>query len=133
MAKRILVPLERTLESEAVVLLARDAGASVKLLHVAAVPEPVVDDDGRVLSYADQEMAWVEVDAMDYLRTVELQLEGIPSSARCGSAIRCLRSYVRRTCSRPILSPWRPAGAAASATCFAAACRSSCSAERPGR
>jgi hypothetical protein len=55
MAKRILVPLERTLESEAVVLLARDAGASVKLLHVAAVPEPVVDDDGRVLSYADQE------------------------------------------------------------------------------
>jgi hypothetical protein len=65
MAKRILVPLERTLESEAVVLLARDAGASVKLLHVAAVPEPVVDDDGRVLSYADQEMAWVEVDAME--------------------------------------------------------------------
>jgi len=82
MAKRILVPLDESAESEAVVPLvaemARSGGASVRLLHVAPIPGNVVDDDGRVRAYSDQEARRLEVDALDYLRTVELMLDGVP-------------------------------------------------------
>jgi nucleotide-binding universal stress UspA family protein len=82
MAKRILVPLDQTVDAEAIVPvvadLARGAGATVRLLHVAPVPNNVVNDDGRVVAYADQETARLEADGLDYLRTIEAQLDGIP-------------------------------------------------------
>lgn len=80
MAKRILLPLDQTLAAEAVVPLvadmARGGGASVRLLHVAPVPSNVVSPEGRVVAYTDQEMARLEAEALDYLRTVEARLEG---------------------------------------------------------
>jgi nucleotide-binding universal stress UspA family protein len=71
MAKRILVPLDLNLESESVMPvvadLARGAGATVRLLHVAPVAEPVEGIDGRIVVYSDQETARLEAAATDYL------------------------------------------------------------------
>jgi nucleotide-binding universal stress UspA family protein len=77
MAKRILVPLDQTRVAEMVVPLvaaaARGAGATVRLLLVAPAPQNQVSEDGRVVAYADQEMARLEAEGLDYLRTVEMQ------------------------------------------------------------
>ena len=58
MAKRILVPLDETVQAEsmveAVAALSRGTGAFVRLLHVAPTPEAVFDEDGRVLAYSKQ-------------------------------------------------------------------------------
>ena len=82
MVKRILVPLDQSLVAESVVPLvadlARGGGATVRLLHVAPQPDVLVNAEGRVVAYADQEMARLEAEGVDYLRAVELQLEGIP-------------------------------------------------------
>jgi nucleotide-binding universal stress UspA family protein len=53
----------------------------VRLLHVAPVPECVVDADGRTIAYASQEGARLEAEALDYLRTLEVQLDGIAVEA----------------------------------------------------
>ena len=93
MAKRILVPLDQTLEAEAalplVVGAAREMGATVRLLHVAPSPENVTDAGGRIVAFADQEAARLEAEAMDYLRTVEARLDGIAveRSVRFGDPI----------------------------------------------
>ena len=64
MARTILVPLDATSESATVLdtvrELARIEGATVRLLHVAPPPEAVVNDEGQVIAYADQETDRVE-------------------------------------------------------------------------
>jgi nucleotide-binding universal stress UspA family protein len=81
MAKRILVPLDQSPTAEAVVPLvadlARGAGASVRLLHVSPMPDALVAKDGRVVAYADQEMARLEAEGLDYLQTAAARLEGM--------------------------------------------------------
>lgn len=83
MAKRILIPLDRTPASEAVVPLiaevARGVGSTVRLLHVQPVPENVLREDGRVVAYADQEMARLEVEGLNYLEDVEAMLLDVPT------------------------------------------------------
>jgi nucleotide-binding universal stress UspA family protein len=37
-----------------------------------------VSQAGRVIAFADQEMARVETEALDYLRSVEARLDGVP-------------------------------------------------------
>lgn len=80
MAKRILVAVDRTSPPDALLDLVGDAarggGATVRLMYVAQAPDCVVDDDGRVLSYADQETARVEAEALDALHTFELHFTG---------------------------------------------------------
>ncbi len=82
MAKRILVPLDQSLTAEAVIPLVADAarggGAIVRLLHVSPVPSQLVAKDGRVVAYADQEMARLEAEGRDYLHTAEARLDGVP-------------------------------------------------------
>lgn len=82
MAKRVLVPLDQSAAAEAVVPLvadlARGAGATARLLHVAPEPEALVTRQGRVVAYVDQETRRLEAEALDYLRTVEARLDGIP-------------------------------------------------------
>jgi len=82
MPKRILVPLDQSVPAESVVPLvadlARGAGATVRLLHVAPVPDALVTTQGRVVVYVDQEVQRLEAQALDYLRTVEAWLDGIP-------------------------------------------------------
>lgn len=80
--KRILVPLDFTPDSEAVLPLvadmARGAGATVRLLHVAPGAEALVNEDGRVVVYVDQEEASLEASARDHLLAAAPMLEGIP-------------------------------------------------------
>ncbi|HET7874379.1 MAG TPA: universal stress protein [Methylomirabilota bacterium] len=80
MAKRILVPLDQSAVAEFIVPIvadtARGAGATVRLLHVAPEPENRIDEHGRVIAYTDQEMARLEAEGLDYLRTVEARLDG---------------------------------------------------------
>ena len=93
MAKRILVPLDRSETSETVLPLvadlARGSGGTVRLLHVAPVPRERVADDGRVVAYASQEMERVELSRLDYLKEAEAQLEGVPveSVVRFGNPV----------------------------------------------
>lgn len=81
MAKRILVPLDRATEADSLLDLVGDvgrgSGARVRLLHVSAVPDTVLDEEDRVLAYADQEMARLEAEALDYLRGFEARLADV--------------------------------------------------------
>lgn len=94
MAKRILVPLDQSGEAEVVLELvadlARSSGATVRLLHVAPSPRNLVDEEHRVLAYADQEAARLGVEALDYLRAVEVHLGGVPveCAVRFGDPLR---------------------------------------------
>jgi len=78
MAKRILVPLDGSTTTEAVLSLVGDmaygANATVKLLHVARVPDNVYGADDRLVAYADQEIARLEAQHLDYLATAEVCL-----------------------------------------------------------
>jgi universal stress protein A len=93
MAKRILVPLDQTPNAESVVPLVADAarggGATVRLLHVAPPPDNVVNADGLVVAYADQEALRMEAEALDYLRTMEVAFDGVPveTSVRFGDPV----------------------------------------------
>ena len=85
MAKRILLPLDRSDVAEAVVPLvgdlARGAGATVRLLHVAPIPGNVVSQEGRVVAFADQEMERLETEGLEYLQAI---------GARLGLAAECV-------------------------------------------
>jgi nucleotide-binding universal stress UspA family protein len=93
MAKRILVPLDKTTDAECVVDavadMARGGGATVRLLHVAPRPENW-ESDGRVLAYADQEADRLENEARDYLGAVEARMGGVPveCAVRFGEPVR---------------------------------------------
>ena len=80
MAKRILLPLDQSPAAEVVVPLvadmARGSGAAVRLLQVAPVPRNRLSEEGRVPAYAGQELARLEAEGLDYLRTVEMQFDG---------------------------------------------------------
>lgn len=93
MTKRILVPLDQSPLAESVLSLvadvARGAGAPVRLLHVTPVPGNV-EVDGRVVAYADQEMARLEAEGKDYLQSMEVRLAGVPVECvvRFGTDVR---------------------------------------------
>ena len=82
MAKRILVPLDRSELAEAIVPLvadlARGSGATVRLLHVAQVPENLVSADGRIIAYVDQEMERLEAQGLHHLKGVATRV-GLPA------------------------------------------------------
>jgi len=83
MVKRILVPLDETTDHESILPLvadvARGAGATVRLLHVAPVPDNVVDVEGRIVAYSDQEMSRLQSEWLDYLDSVRFLLGGVPA------------------------------------------------------
>jgi nucleotide-binding universal stress UspA family protein len=82
MAKRILVPIERSDAARSVLPLvadmARSNGATVRLLHVAPLPTERIADNGRVVAYASQEMERIELARRDCLKIAEAELEGVP-------------------------------------------------------
>src|SRR5438067_8169890 len=82
MTKRILAPIDARERSEAIVpvvaALARDSGATVRLLRVYPVPEREVRDTGQTIAYADQVMAGLTAAGEDALQHVEAQLNGVP-------------------------------------------------------
>jgi nucleotide-binding universal stress UspA family protein len=79
MAKRILVPLDRSNLAETIVPLVADlvhgAGATVRFLHVEPVPENIVSNEGRLVAYADQEMERLETESLNHLKGVAAQLD----------------------------------------------------------
>jgi nucleotide-binding universal stress UspA family protein len=93
MAKRILVPLRQIEPADsflsAVGDLARGAGATVRLLHVARMPDNLVSDEGRVVAYADQEMSRIDAEARDWLETIAVAFDGTPveSAVRFGEPV----------------------------------------------
>jgi nucleotide-binding universal stress UspA family protein len=84
MARTILVPLDGSAGSEAVLAaverIARVEGATVRLLHVAS-PVAALLVDGRVVRYADQEVARIRHQAQTYLKGVAAAL-GVDVEAR---------------------------------------------------
>ena len=82
MAKRILVPLDQSALAESAVSVvadvARGGQAAVCLLHVAPVPENRLDEGGRIVAYADQEMTRLRSEGLEYLHGVEAQFAGMP-------------------------------------------------------
>jgi nucleotide-binding universal stress UspA family protein len=80
--KRILVPLDGRESAEAVVpvvaALARDAGASVRLVRIFPVPSEVITPQGRMVATVDQEMARLESRALADFAPAEAQLAGLP-------------------------------------------------------
>jgi nucleotide-binding universal stress UspA family protein len=82
MAKRILLPLDRSDAARSVLPfvadLARSSGATVRLLHVAPVPSERRADDGRIVAYVNQEMERIESARRDDLKMAEAELEGVP-------------------------------------------------------
>jgi nucleotide-binding universal stress UspA family protein len=82
MTKRILAPIGAEERSEAVVplvaALARESGATVRLLRVFPVPERIVGEHGRTVAYVDQEMARLTSEGLDELARVETALPGVP-------------------------------------------------------
>ena len=82
MTKRILAPIGADERSEAVVpvvaALARENGATVRLLRVFPVPEKVVGEHGRTVAYVDQEMARLTNEGLEELACVETALPGVP-------------------------------------------------------
>ena len=85
MAKRILTPVGMGERGEAIVpvvgALAQGAGSTVRLLRVFPLPEHVVDSNGRVVAYRDQEMERLNYEGLDDLGRIEAQLAGIPVEA----------------------------------------------------
>jgi nucleotide-binding universal stress UspA family protein len=82
MAKRVLVPIDGSESSEAIVpvvaAVARDSGATVRLLRVYRVPEPVVRDTGQTIAYRDQLMDGLTAAGQDALAHIEAQIHGVP-------------------------------------------------------
>ena len=82
MAKRILVPLDRSDLAETIVPLvadlARGAGATVRLLHVAPVPENLLSAEGRIIAFSDQEMERLQAEGLDHLKGVAAR-RGLPA------------------------------------------------------
>lgn len=82
MAKRILAPIDTREAHEAIVpvvaALARDTGATVRLLRVYPVPQHVIGSNGRTVAYVDQEMARLTAEGLRDLERIEHELAGVP-------------------------------------------------------
>ena len=100
MPKRILVPLEGTSVSEAVLPIVAHAtggvGATLRLLHVAPVPHNLVSASGRVTAYADQVMGRVDAEWLSYLGRSRRPSTTLPPNASSDSATPRARSSPRR-------------------------------------
>ena len=59
--------------------LARSSGATVRLLNVRPVQRTQFGEYGRVVAYADQEMASEEAHGLAYLGGVEARLDRVPA------------------------------------------------------
>jgi nucleotide-binding universal stress UspA family protein len=82
MAKRILVPLGKREGGQAVLPVvapvARDGGATVRLLRVYPIPDLVVGPHGRIVAYADQQMDSLSREGETELRAIaDTTLDGV--------------------------------------------------------
>ena len=83
MAKRILVPLGKHEADQAVLPLvapvARDSGATIRLLRVYSIPDLIVGSHGRTVAYVDQEMDSLSRRGVMELKAIaDMTLDGVP-------------------------------------------------------
>jgi len=83
MAKRILVPLGKREADQAVLPLvapvARDSGATVRLLRVYSIPDHIVGPHGRTVAYVDQVMDSLSRQGVMELKAIaDTTLDGVP-------------------------------------------------------
>ena len=79
MIKRVLVPIDGSDTAEdilPVVAALATPGSTIRLIHVAPIPESVVTPEGRTVAYADQEMARVQALWSDALRDTAVRVHG---------------------------------------------------------
>jgi nucleotide-binding universal stress UspA family protein len=79
MLKRVLVPIDGSDAAEdilPVVTMLATTGSTIRLIHVAPMPENVVTAEGRTVAYADQEMARVQALWSDALRDTAVRVHG---------------------------------------------------------
>lgn len=120
MAKRILVPVERTKESEFALrvarMIARESGGLVRLLAVAPIPEPLRDGCDRVILTTDQRMERIAVSTADELsRLAAVSLDGVPVETSVVFGERAVEIGVEAECFHAdlvVMPPIRPGPAA---------------------
>ena len=83
MAKRILLPVERTKEMEFALrvtrMIALESGGVVRLLAVIPIPEPVCNRRGYVVLTIDQQIDRLALATLDELRRMAaVDLDGVP-------------------------------------------------------
>ena len=123
MAKRILVPVERTKEMEfalrVVRMLARESGGVVRLLAVVPIPAPLRDWRDCVVVTADQRMERLASSAADELRRLAaIYLDGVPVETSVVFGDRAVEIGVEAECfdADLVVMPPRRRGAAARMT-----------------
>ncbi len=81
MYKKILIPLDKSFGTEAVLKVAADLaqanGSAIRLLHAAPKPAAIMAD-GRMIAYADQESDRLQYEAEVHLREAAHCLTGVP-------------------------------------------------------
>lgn len=94
MAKRILVPLGERETGQAVLPLvgpvARDSGATVRLLRVYPTPDLIVGSHGRIVAYPHQQMDSLSRQGETELKAIaDMTLDGVPveTVVRFGDAV----------------------------------------------
>jgi nucleotide-binding universal stress UspA family protein len=79
MIKRVLVPIDGSDAAEdilPVVATLATTGSTIRLIHVAPMPENVVTAEGRTVAYADQEMTRIQALWSDALRDTAVRVHG---------------------------------------------------------
>lgn len=79
MIKRVLVPIDGSDAAEdilPVVATLATTGSTIRLIHVAPMPENVVTAEGRTVAYADQEMTRLQALWSDALRDTAVRVHG---------------------------------------------------------
>ena len=101
MTRRILVPLDGSVDSESVLGIAQSVArswgpATLRLLHVAPFTQAVVAD-GRVVSYADQETDRARTRTLAYLHAVAAHLDGVEAECvvRFGEPVEAILEEAR--------------------------------------
>lgn len=123
MAKRILVPMERTNEMEFTLriarMIARESGGVVRLLAVVPIPEPLRDDRDSVILTTDQRIERLAISTADELRRIAaINLDGVPVETSVIFGNRAVEIGVEAECfnadlvvmppRRRVLAAWIP-------------------------
>ena len=115
MAKRILVPIERTKDVEFAPrmagMIARESGGVVRLLAVIPIPKPIYDSRDCLVVSTDQQMERLADAAADRLKRIAaLELEGVPVETSVVFGDRAVEIGLEAECfdADLVVMPWAP-------------------------
>jgi nucleotide-binding universal stress UspA family protein len=115
MAKRILVPIERTKDMEFALrmagMIARESGGVVRLLAVIPIPKPIYDNRDCLVVSTDQQMQRLADAGADRLKRIAaLELEGVPVETSVVFGDRAVEIGLEAECfdADLVVMPWAP-------------------------